>query len=66
MSQSDKILAIRLALADIGFLVRHEATGRIIQKTQSRDDRVELSLLRSRSIIRLHDDYPRYIERLAA
>lgn len=65
MSDLDKHLAIRFALADIGYLSRRSDTGRHIQAPVNRHDEIELAMLQSRNIIRLHDDFPRYIQRAA-
>lgn len=66
MTTEQKQLAIRLALADIGYLVRRSDNGRVITPPENRHDRIELSLLKSNKIIRLHDDYPLYIEGIAS
>lgn len=61
MSDLDKHLAIRFALADIGYLSRRSDTGRHIQAPLNRHDEIELAMLQSRKVLRLHDDFRLFI-----
>ncbi len=61
MSDLDKHLAILFALADIGYLSRRSDTGRHIQAPLNRHDEIELAMLQSRKVLRLHDDFRLFI-----